>query len=303
MRTDILILSPAFMDAITGLTDFGLFLNLAGVVLVFRYGMPYRVRTDGKSAITVLLSDSDEKRRKERRYDVLGWLGLGFMVIGTILQVAGASGRGGETSIAHSSALPALLALLFVGGIGAYLGAYLRQKGSHLATKEDIRDITKSVEAVKAAMTSQVWLEQRRWDIKKEFYWDAIGKIKDFLAILQQIHLIFVHSPDGTPTPDDFEKVMRWVEKGQQALTAFERMHTISSIVVSDEVAREFGQFLEETYPLMDVTQSPADLQKTLVDQTNKLLGRLITVAKSDLKIAVPMADIGHWDETHRIWN
>lgn len=65
----------------------GLLLNLIGVVLVFRYGMPFRIKTDGKAAVTLILPDRDSDVALERRYATLGYLGLIFMVIGTCLQI------------------------------------------------------------------------------------------------------------------------------------------------------------------------------------------------------------------------
>jgi hypothetical protein len=67
----------------------GLLMNLAGVILLFRYGMPYRVRTEGA---TYLITEAVDKREvtTERRYDLLGKLGLVLIVTGTAAQIAGA---------------------------------------------------------------------------------------------------------------------------------------------------------------------------------------------------------------------
>ena len=64
----------------------GLLINLAGVILLFRYGMPYRVETKGRSYL--LLEDDDaEAVRTEGFYRRRGLLGLALVVIGTGLQV------------------------------------------------------------------------------------------------------------------------------------------------------------------------------------------------------------------------
>jgi hypothetical protein len=67
----------------------GLVLSLVGVVLLFRYGMPYRVRTRGQP-IRVAISSDPRAAALERRYDILGWLGLLLIVLGTICQIVGA---------------------------------------------------------------------------------------------------------------------------------------------------------------------------------------------------------------------
>lgn len=65
----------------------GLCLALLGILMLFRYGMPYQVRTGG--AIYLVAEQPDEKEKAlERRYDVLGWIGLILVILGTLFQIA-----------------------------------------------------------------------------------------------------------------------------------------------------------------------------------------------------------------------
>jgi hypothetical protein len=68
------------------LNIFGLVANLISVILLFRYGMPYRVRTEG---VGYLITQDVDKREvtTERRYDLLGKLGLLLIVAGTLAQI------------------------------------------------------------------------------------------------------------------------------------------------------------------------------------------------------------------------
>ena len=66
----------------------GLALNL-GVVLLFRYGMPYRVETGGK-IFRVIEHEDPKAKASERRYRCLGWIGLVLIIAGTALQALGA---------------------------------------------------------------------------------------------------------------------------------------------------------------------------------------------------------------------
>ena len=63
----------------------GLVLSLIGVLLLFRYGMPFRVHTG-----RVTISSDPRAATLERRYEILGWLGLLLVVLGTISQIVGA---------------------------------------------------------------------------------------------------------------------------------------------------------------------------------------------------------------------
>ena len=59
----------------------GLALNLMGVIVLFRYGMPYRVRTEGGTGSATVL---------DVEHHNLGLFGLGAILIGTVFQITGA---------------------------------------------------------------------------------------------------------------------------------------------------------------------------------------------------------------------
>lgn len=63
----------------------GIALNLFGVIVLFRYGMPYRVETGGADYIMAEQTDH-EALREEARYRKLGFAGLVLVVAGSALQ-------------------------------------------------------------------------------------------------------------------------------------------------------------------------------------------------------------------------
>jgi hypothetical protein len=65
----------------------GSVLTLLGLLFLFRYGMPYRVRSGG---VTYLITENTDKEdvRLDKRYTVLGWIGLVFAIAGTLCQIA-----------------------------------------------------------------------------------------------------------------------------------------------------------------------------------------------------------------------
>ncbi len=50
-----------------------------------------------------------------------------------------------------------LLAVALVAAVGAYFGAYVREKGKNLATKEDIDRIVRKTEEIKAEVGAEAW--------------------------------------------------------------------------------------------------------------------------------------------------
>lgn len=69
------------------LNSVGLVLSLVGVILLFRYGMPFRTRTGGVSRL-VIGEPNAEVVKSEARFAVLGWIGLALICVGTGLQMA-----------------------------------------------------------------------------------------------------------------------------------------------------------------------------------------------------------------------
>jgi hypothetical protein len=61
-------------------------MNLSGVILLFRYGVPCRVRTGGD--VPRVVQQRDPKVvEAEDRYEVLGNLGLALIALGTVVQI------------------------------------------------------------------------------------------------------------------------------------------------------------------------------------------------------------------------
>jgi len=66
----------------------GLALSLVGFILIFRYGMPFRIRTEGGDYVTT--RPTPARLKEEKWYTVVGWIGFALIVIGTFCQIAGA---------------------------------------------------------------------------------------------------------------------------------------------------------------------------------------------------------------------
>lgn len=68
------------------LNIWGLLANAAGVIILFRFAMPYRISSEGGESIVTEGVAAAEARR-DTIYRWLGYLGLALVVIGTLLQL------------------------------------------------------------------------------------------------------------------------------------------------------------------------------------------------------------------------
>ena len=73
-----------------GLNIFGLFLDIYGAYLIFKYGLPETISREGHSAL--LLEQVDENEiTKAAIYDYWGRVGLWALIIGFLTQAIGNS--------------------------------------------------------------------------------------------------------------------------------------------------------------------------------------------------------------------
>jgi hypothetical protein len=64
----------------------GLAFNLAGVLILFRWGMPFRVATGGIGFLA--LEQKDEAAAVlDKIYEICGWAGLVLLIAGVALQI------------------------------------------------------------------------------------------------------------------------------------------------------------------------------------------------------------------------
>ena len=69
------------------INSLGLALDIVGVVLIFRYGLPEEVNRTGASYFTNSPDPESEDAKKAKRYDKLSRFGLILLVAGFTLQI------------------------------------------------------------------------------------------------------------------------------------------------------------------------------------------------------------------------
>ncbi len=72
-----------------------------------------------------------------------------------------------------------ILLQIITAGLAAWGVSYLRQKGKNYATKEDVAHLTRLAEEVKTELAGKAWVEQRRWDLKRDLYFEIIKSLEE----------------------------------------------------------------------------------------------------------------------------
>lgn len=133
-------------------------------------------------------------------------------------------------------------------GIGAYGGAYLREKGKNLATHEDIEKIvaqlrktTEAAEDIKAQISGELWLGQIRWQLKRELYVNLLEGLADSRAGLRSMNGIMERRRTATEEPVRqrlSEDLRRAALRYEEAVARVRRARAVSGILLGDEAQR-----------------------------------------------------------------
>ena len=97
-----------------------------------------------------------------------------------------------------------LLGSAVVGGLVAWVGAYLGVKAKNFATSEDLNRLTEQVRAttqaterVKAEISGHLWENQNRWTLKRDLYVQLLQSLNDTGFAMRQLEFCDQRREDG----------------------------------------------------------------------------------------------------------
>jgi hypothetical protein len=147
------------------------------------------------------------------------------------------------------------LTTLVSGGVGLYLGAYLKKKGENLATQEDIaklveqmKVVTKATKEIEAKISDEVWNRQRQWELKREVLFGlvkTIGDLSDKLTALHAVYQVSRVKPGGIGIVDEhkeLERIEAWGQTATELDTAILLVGTVCGAELK-KVVLDFGLF------------------------------------------------------------
>jgi hypothetical protein len=142
-----------------------------------------------------------------------------------------------------------ILIFLVVNVFKPFIGSYAAKKGENLATKEDIAQLTKIAEEIKAEISDKVWDRQKQWELKRDVVFEvmqALGELEDSLISLHSVH---VNSVQEGKDPNEFvqNQIHNELISFDTCNRKFFRVMFKARLVVGKELHHALTECAEET--------------------------------------------------------
>lgn len=200
------------------------------------------------------------------------------------------------------------LTSLLSSGVAAFMGAYLKTRGENLATKSDfdsllvqLKQQTREVEEIKSEISQTGWIQQRRWDLKRELY-------AQLLVVLEELRekgrWLFESMGDPYPyasrTPEYNESLQRFAahmhERG--TLDRFLSAKALAGIFLApdavtalENLSHEYeiaADMLAHSNNIAETVQQNRYLMDSLLRSTQQAHELLLAEARTDLLDVAP---------------
>lgn len=177
-------------------------------------------------------------------------------------------------------------------GAGTYLSSYLKKKGESKALREDFNGVlnelkksTQAAEEIKSRISHLSWQEQKGWEIKKQFYFEAVSYLHEIKIGLINAY-DFYDYPKSEHDEEDIRKSPNFIENYNCYLSNKEKLASLigpSELILSQSAFNILDELITDIW----TANWEAICQKDFLDKTIKLVfeaqKKFLTEAKSDL--------------------
>lgn len=168
--------------------------------------------------------------------------------------------------------------------LGSFLGTYLKKKAENVATREDLQDVVKQVQAVtrtaeeiKSEIAGGLWDRQKSWELKKEVLYEGAKRIS-----AAQVALVDLHSTHET---GDVNGRAIATKRYTAAMNDFSDTRNVVAIVCERDTYKAFLLFEDEHREAADkIWKGTIDWVKE-VDIIARVTGTVQAAMRSELKI------------------
>ena len=179
------------------------------------------------------------------------------------------------------------------GVLGTYMSAYFKKRAEHLATRADIDEIveqlkktTAATEEIKGKISKEVWVEQKRWDLKRELYSSLLENLyqaRDAVSNIMESEERVSSKDEATKKSAEEYREKQW-DRETQAVQIVSRITATAGIILSIESINVLENLLNE-WTEADRTQLWWEHLVGRLDAANNAYKAILEAAKNDLKV------------------
>jgi hypothetical protein len=154
-----------------------------------------------------------------------------------------------------------------------FIRSYSEEKAKNLATKEDIRELTTTVEGIKAEISDQIWDRQEQWKLRRDAIIEVMRDISSVRRALVDVYGAFVSGAYVLPSSDDQQKKLALF---YEYFSRFFCSKFVVEIVTGEELAHNLDEFqkyvgdvIKNTINGKNASLGVVSIQKALAEKTN----------------------------------
>lgn len=172
-----------------------------------------------------------------------------------------------------------------VGGIaGSWLHAFFSKRGEIAAVKRDLDQITRIQEEIRSKISTEAWVQQNFWTLKRETYWKLSSVLSELSSTLWDL-LRYGFLQDRTVNPN-IAVTAPLAQRTTKLLDDLIALTAPSHIVLSGEAVRALQNLKEEVGGVRRnlADQIPAyQVIENVRAAVNRTFDQVVDLAKRDL--------------------
>ena len=181
-----------------------------------------------------------------------------------------------------------ILSFLFGNVIRPFFGSYSAEKGKNLATKEDIAQITKVQEEIKAKISDDVWDRQKQWEMRRDAVFEVVrvlGEVDEALLNLSHTHALPIPDREGLK-----EKVLTQRKEARKHFdlcnTRFEGARFVTDMVLGNKLAAALADCINEIRVVsLNVLSGDTNAFRSSQEALAQMVKAVYVASRSELRI------------------
>ena len=173
--------------------------------------------------------------------------------------------------------------------VKSYIPKYLNKKAENFATKEDFSQLlelekttTREIESIKGQISKGVWIDQRRWDLKRELYAELLETFHELRKTTANVAATYSPEQDQEFIERNKEFYDGQKTRQRELLDEAGRLTAVAALIIHEKALGTIDSFRKESI-LLGAEDDPYKYMLSLTDSADRAYRILLSEARTDL--------------------